>query len=206
MQDIAVTHTDAEVDAEGRTSESSTDSSPAVPRSVAVKPLALGLVVALLVIGLAVVTWQLRSTSDELSSIHSAEAGRAQAEQIALDYATGAAEMDFRDLPTWRTRLTQGTSSELSNRLTQASSSMEQIISPLQWTSTAQPISAKAVAGDGGVYSVDCFISVMTTNSQAPEGIMSTATYKLTIDSGDDWKITEISGIDSALAGDAAPR
>lgn len=131
MQDIAVTHTDAEVDAEGRTSESSTDSSPAVPRSVAVKPLALGLVVALLVIGLAVVTWQLRSTSDELSSIHSAEAGRAQAEQIALDYATGAAEMDFRDLPTWRTRLTQGTSSELSNRLTQASSSMEQIISPL---------------------------------------------------------------------------
>jgi Mce-associated membrane protein len=206
MQDIAVTHTDAEVDAEGRTSESSTDSSPAVPRSVAVKPLALGLVVALLVIGLAVVTWQLRSTSDELSSIHSAEAGRAQAEQIALDYATGAAEMDFRDLPTWRTRLTQGTSSELSNRLTQASSSMEQIISPLQWTSTAQPISAKAVAGDGGIYSVDCFISVMTTNSQAPEGIMSTATYKLTIDSGDDWKITEISGIDSALAGDAAPR
>lgn len=206
MQDIAVTHTDAEVDAEGRTSESSTDSSPAVPRSVAVKPLALGLVVALLVIGLAVVTWQLRSTSDELSSIHSAEAGRVQAEQIALDYATGAAEMDFRDLPTWRTRLTQGTSSELSNRLTQASSSMEQIISPLQWTSTAQPISAKAVAGDGGVYSVDCFISVMTTNSQAPEGIMSTATYKLTIDSGDDWKITEISGIDSALAGDAAPR
>jgi Mce-associated membrane protein len=206
MQDIAVTHTDAEVDAEGRTSESSTDSSPAVPRSVAVKPLALGLVVALLVIGLALVTWQLRSTSDELSSIHSAEAGRAQAEQIALDYATGAAEMDFRDLPTWRTRLTQGTSSELSNRLTQASSSMEQIISPLQWTSTAQPISAKAVAGDGGIYSVDCFISVMTTNSQAPEGIMSTATYKLTIDSGDDWKITEISGIDSALAGDAAPR
>ena len=206
MQDIAVTHTYAEVDAEGRTSESSTDSSPAVPRSVAVKPLALGLVVALLVIGLAVVTWQLRSTSDELSSIHSAEAGRAQAEQIALDYATGAAEMDFRDLPTWRTRLTQGTSSELSNRLTQASSSMEQIISPLQWTSTAQPISAKAVAGDGGIYSVDCFISVMTTNSQAPEGIMSTATYKLTIDSGDDWKITEISGIDSALAGDAAPR
>jgi Mce-associated membrane protein len=206
MQDIAVTHTYAEVDAEGRTSESSTDSSPAVPRSVAVKPLALGLVVALLVIGLAVVTWQLRSTSDELSSIHSAEAGRAQAEQIALDYATGAAEMDFRDLPTWRTRLTQGTSSELSNRLTQASSSMEQIISPLQWTSTAQPISAKAVAGDGGIYSVDCFISAMTTNSQAPEGIMSTATYKLTIDSGDDWKITEISGIDSALAGDAAPR
>ncbi|MDV6265956.1 hypothetical protein [Rhodococcus globerulus] len=206
MQDTAVTETAAEVDTDTRTSESPTDSGRAVPRTVALKPLVLGLVVAFLVIGLAAVTWQLRSKSDELSAIHSAEAGRAQAEQIALDYATGAAEMDFRDLPAWRARLTQGTSSELSNRLTQASSSMEQIISPLQWTSTAQPISAKAVAGDGGIYSVDCFVSVMTTNSQAPEGIMSTATYKLTIDSGDDWKITEISGIDSALSGDKAPR
>jgi Mce-associated membrane protein len=53
---------------------------------------------------------------------------------------------------------------------------------------------------------VDCFVSVLTKNSQAPDGLQSTATYKMTVDSGNEWKITEISGIDSALDGDTAPR
>ncbi|MEN0135992.1 MAG: hypothetical protein AAGC80_12630 [Rhodococcus sp. (in: high G+C Gram-positive bacteria)] len=175
-------------------------------RNVPLQSVVAGGLVAVLVVALAVLGWQLRSTTTELDQLHDAAASTQQAERIALDYATGAAEMDFRDLPAWRTRLTAGTSPELSNRLTQAATSMEQIIAPLQWTSTAQPISAKAEPGPDGTYSVDCFVSVLTKNSQAPDGLQSTATYKMTVDSGNDWKITEISGIDSALDGDKAPR
>ncbi|MFC9556143.1 hypothetical protein ACFTWF_35565 [Rhodococcus sp. NPDC056960] len=175
-------------------------------RKVPLRSVVIGGLVAVLVVALAVLGWQLRSTTHELDQLHDAAASTQQAERIALDYATGAAEMDFRDLSAWRTRLTAGTSPELSNRLTQAATSMEQIIAPLQWTSTAQPISAKAEPGPDGTYSVDCFVSVLTKNSQAPDGLQSTATYKMTVDSGNEWKITEISGIDSALDGDTAPR
>lgn len=160
--------------------------------------------IAALIAAMVAFGWQWRSTSDQLDQVQNEQAGRAQAEQVALEYATRAAEMDFRDLPTWRSGLVNGTSPELSSRLTQAASSMEQIIVPLQWVSTAQPISAKAEEVNG-VYSVDCFVSVLTKNSQAPEGLQSTATYKLTIDSHD-WTITEISGVDSALGADTAPK
>jgi Mce-associated membrane protein len=73
-------------------------------------------------------------------------------------------------------RLPSSTTRELRERLDQAATSMEQIIVPLQWTSTAEPITAKAVSGPDGTYTVDCFVSVRTTNAQAPEGIVSTAT------------------------------
>ena len=176
------------------------------PRNVPLRSVVIGGLIMILVVALALLGWQLRNTTNELGQLHDAAANQQEAERIALDYATGAAEMDFRDLPAWRTRLTAGTAPELSNRLSQAATSMEQIIAPLQWTSSAQPISAKAEPGTDGTYSVDCFVSVLTKNSQAPDGIQSTATYKMTIDRENEWKITEISGIGTALDGDEAPR
>jgi Mce-associated membrane protein len=151
--------------------------------------------------------WQLYEARHELSTMRADAGNREHAEQVALDYATAAAQMDFKDLGTWKDRLTAGTAPELRDRLTQAATSMEQIVVPLQWSSTAQPIAAKATPGENGVYTVDCFVSVFTSNAQAPEGIQSTATYKLSIDSTDDWVITEISGIGpEAGGGDPAPR
>ncbi|KDE11636.1 hypothetical protein Q3O43_21760 [Rhodococcus aetherivorans] len=164
-----------------------------------------GLVVALCA-AVALLGWQVSDKASELDRVRTEAAALERAEQAALEYATGAAEMDFRDLQTWRTRLTTGTSPELSERLTRAATSMEQIIVPLQWTSTAQPITAKAEAGPDGIYTVDCFVSVVTKNAQAPEGIQSTATYKLSMDSRDEWKITEISGVGSALGDGNTPR
>jgi Mce-associated membrane protein len=166
--------------------------------SIKLSTLAVGAVMVAMIAGLITLGWQLHDARSDLSQIRATTSDRERAEQIATDYATGAAQMDFRDLQGWRARLIQGTSPELSDRLTKAASSMEQIIAPLQWTSTATPITAVAQAGPDGTFSVDCFVSVMTKNSQAPDGISSTATYKLTIDSRNDWKITEISGIDAA--------
>ncbi|UYP18643.1 hypothetical protein OED52_18710 [Rhodococcus sp. Z13] len=149
----------------------------------------------LLVAALAVVGWQWNDARTERDALLADSAAREEAEQVALDYALGAAQMDFKDLGPWRSRLTAGTTPELAERLTKAATSMEQIIVPLQWASTAEPITAKAVSGPDGTFIVDCFVSVHTTNAQAPEGILSTATYRLAMNNRDGWTITEISGV-----------
>ncbi|WP_280343278.1 hypothetical protein [Nocardia neocaledoniensis] len=170
---------------------------------VQLRTLVVAAVIGCLVVAFGVVGWQLQSKSNELNDLYATSALHKQVEQVALDYSAGAAEMDFRDLPAWSARLTKGTTPELSNRLSRAAASMEQIITPLQWTSTARPIAAKIVSESNGVFSVSCFVSVLTKNSQAPDGIQSTATYHLSIDSRNNSAITEIGGIDSALPGTA---
>ncbi|WP_245718422.1 hypothetical protein [Nocardia miyunensis] len=174
--------------------------------SIQLKTVVVGALVLALAVAVAVLGWQLSDKSDQIAAGRAEQAGTAHAEQVALDYATAAAEMNFQDLASWRSRLTKGTSPELSNRLTQAAGSMEQIITPLQWVSTAKPVAAKVRSDNNGIYSVDCFVSVLTKNSQAPEGIQSTATYQLTLDSHDNWTITDIGGIGNALDGATAPK
>ncbi|WP_245649514.1 hypothetical protein [Nocardia shimofusensis] len=173
--------------------------------AVKVSTLLTGVLVLALAATIGVLGWQVHDKSGELSDMHATATDHAHAEQIALDYATAAAEMNFQDLGTWKAHLTRGTSPELSDRLTQAATSMEQIIVPLQWVSTAEPIAAKVQSEENGVYSVDCFVSILTKNSQAPEGIQSTATYRLGIDSSNNWTISDIGGFGAALGG-GAPR
>jgi Mce-associated membrane protein len=172
-------------------------------RSVSVRSLlvgggcALGVLAVVGVIG--TLGWQLSSTSSELDQIHQKAANDERAEQVSLNYATGAADMDFQNPEEWTTRLTAGTSPELTSRLQQAASSMQQLIVPLQWTSTASPIAATVESEENGIYEVTTFVNVVTKNLQAPDGIESTATYKMSIDSTNDWQITQISGIGSSL-------
>lgn len=172
-------------------------------RSVRVRSLVLGggcALGTLAVVGVVgTLGWQLSSTSDELNQIRQAAADNSRAEQVSLDYATGAADMDFQNPEEWTARLTAGTSPELTTRLQQAASSMQQLIIPLQWTSTASPIAATVQSEENGIYEVTTFVNVVTKNLQAPDGIESTATYKMSIDSTNDWQITQISGIGSSL-------
>lgn len=174
--------------------------------SVKLRTLVVCALAIVMVAALGLLSWQLHTKSGDLDREHSLAADKAHAEQVALDYATGAADMDFRDLTAWRGRLTEGTTPELSDRLTQAASSMEQIISPLQWVATSTPVTAKVSSESNGVYAVDCFVRVLTRNSQAPDGIQSTATYQLSIDSGNNWTISDIGGIDLAVTPTSTPR
>lgn len=119
----------------------------------------------------------------------------AHAEKLALDYAVNAAAMNFEDINAWKVKLVAGTNAELKEKLTQAATSIEQILVPLQWVSTAQPLMAKVRSGSGGTYVVDAFVSVMTKTVQAPEPLQSTATYSITLDSGKDWKISDVGAI-----------
>lgn len=117
------------------------------------------------------------------------------AEQIALDYAVNAATMNFQDLNKWKNQLVGGTTPTLNAKLTKAAGSMEQLLIPLQWASTAQPLAAKVRSGDNGVYVVDTFVSVLTKTTQAPDNLQSTATYSITIDSNQNWQISDVGGI-----------
>jgi Mce-associated membrane protein len=107
--------------------------------------------------------------------------------------------MDYQDFNTWKVKLVNGTSPELKDKLTKAADSMEQVLAPLQWKSTAKPLAAKVRSNAGGIYTVDSFVSVLTKTMQAPDGLQSTATYSITVDSNNDWQITDVGGIDSAL-------
>jgi hypothetical protein len=78
---------------------------------------------------------------------------------------------------------------------------MEQILVPLQWNSTAQPLVAKVRSSTGGVYVVDSFVSVLTKTAQGPEPLQSTATYSVTVDSSKGWQITDVGGIGAAMQG-----
>lgn len=190
---------------EGTSSATAGDGPKATQRrlqaSVSVRALLnVGLIVAL-VAGIGVMTWLYIGAKRELDEQAQAAADIKRAEQIALDYATNAAAMNFKDIPAWKDKLVAGTSPELKERLGAAADQMEQILVPLQWDSTARPLAAKVRSQVGGAYIVDAFVSVMTKTAQGPEPLQSTATYSVTIDRDKDWQITDVGGVGAAVEG-----
>jgi hypothetical protein len=121
------------------------------------------------------------------------------AEQIALDYAVSTATMNFQDLNTWKGKLVNGTTQSLNEKLTKAANSMQQILVPLEWNSTAQPLVAKVRSNTNGIYIVDTFVTVLTKTTQTPDNLQSTATYSITIDSSSNWQISDVGGINAIV-------
>jgi hypothetical protein len=156
-------------------------------------------VICLLTGAAGVLGWLYMGAQEKLDAQAREASNRQRAEEISADYAVNAADMDFQDFNAWKVKLVNGTSPELKDKLTKAADSMEQVLAPLQWKSTAKPLAAKVRSNAGGIYTVDSFVSVLTKTMQAPEGLQSTATYSITIDSNNDWQITDVGGIDSAL-------
>ncbi|WP_406813484.1 hypothetical protein [Mycobacterium sp. M23085] len=167
--------------------------------SVSLRDLILGAVILALVAGSVTLGWLYADARRQLDAQAAQTTDNAHAERIALDYAVNAATMDFKDLQGWKVKLVAGTSPELSKKLSDAGTSMEQVLVPLQWSSSAQPLVAKVRSATGGVYIVDSFVSVRTKTVQAPEALQSTATYSTTIDSNRNWLITDVGGIGSAM-------
>ena len=175
---------------------------PAVRRvSLSVRTLLTSLAIVVLAVALGVMTWLYLGERGTVQAQLSAADGRKHAEQVALDYAVQAAAMNFQDINTWKNHLTNGTSPELTDKLTKAAKSMEQLLIPLQWTSTAEPLTAKVRTETNGVYVVDTFVSVLTKTTQAPDNLQSTATYSITIDGKNNWLITDVGGIGAVAGG-----
>ncbi len=169
--------------------------------SISVRSLLIGAVIAALVVAVGVLAWLYVGEQRKLDAQARQSENTAHAEKVAFDYAANAAAMNFQDMNAWKVKLVAGTSPELKERLTKAADQMEQILVPLQWTSTARPLAAKVRSRNGSVYIVDSFVSVLTKTAQGPDPLQSTATYSITIDSSKDWQITDVGGIGAALEG-----
>lgn len=163
--------------------------------SLSVRGLALGAIITALVVALAAMSWMYVGADRDLDTQAQQARDSEHAEQVALDYAVRAAIMSYKDLAPWKRALVEGTTPELTKKLTDAANAMEQLLLPLQWTSTAKPIAARVRSHEKGVYIVDSFVSVRTKTVQAPDNLQSTATYAVTIDPANDWKITDVGGI-----------
>lgn len=167
--------------------------------SLSVRTLTVAALVLILA-GLAgTMTWLYFHERNIVQTQQADAADRAHAEQIAMDYAVNAAAMNYQDLNTWKGKLVNGTTPQLHDKLVKAANSMEQLLVPLQWTSTAKPLVARARAQGNGVYVVDTFVSVLTKTTQAPDNLQSTATYSVTIDSHNGWQITDVGGIGAVV-------
>lgn len=196
----------ADVDDTTETPEGDADLLRRVFRVLLRRSLIFSVLLVAAAVTIGVLAWSLHSSQRSeqqaraaLTSAQEAASARQRAEQIALDYSRGAAEMDFKDIPGWTKRLTTNTSPELTKKLKDAATSMEQIVVPLQWVSTPTPITSAVRSERDGIYVVNSFLSVMTKNVQAPNGVQSTATYTVTINAKDNWVITDVGGVDSAM-------
>lgn len=167
--------------------------------SVTLRTVIVTVVICLLTGAAGVLGWLYMGAQEKLDAQAREASNRQRAEEISADYAVNAADMDYQDFNTWKVKLVNGTSPELKDKLTKAADSMEQVLAPLQWKSTAKPLATKVRSNAGGIYTVDSFVSVLTKTMQAPDGLQSTATYSITVDSNNDWQITDVGGIDSAL-------
>jgi Mce-associated membrane protein len=175
------------------------DDKPARRLSITLRSLIVAVIITALVGAVGVLSWLYLGARHTLSFQTDHASNVTHAEQVALDYAVNAAEMNFGDLNGWKTKLVAGTSPELNAKLTKAAGDMEQILVPLQWASTAKPLAAKVRSDTGGIYIVDCFVSVFTKTAQSPDPLQSTATYSITLDQGKDWQITDVGGVGATL-------
>ncbi|WP_228813832.1 hypothetical protein [Nocardia otitidiscaviarum] len=123
------------------------------------------------------------------------------AEQVATDYAVGASTIDYQDFPAWMAKLGTGTTAELAAKFEATGPALEQLLTPLRWTSTATPIAARAESASDGVYRVAVFLDVTSASAQTPDGARTTVTYRVTVDRDADWRISDVSGMDGALPG-----
>lgn len=167
--------------------------------SVSVRALVLATLVATALAVAGIMTWLYVGAKTKLDAEARQTADNSHAEQVALDYAVDAAEINADDLNAWKKKLVKGTTPELTEKLNDAGMSMEQILVPLQWNSTAVPLVAKVRSNSGGIYVVDTFVGVETKTMQAPEGLQSTATYSITIDSNHEWQISDVGGIGAVV-------
>jgi Mce-associated membrane protein len=167
--------------------------------SISLRSVLKAAVIVALVGAVGVLAWLYVGAQRKLDEQTRRSENNAHAEKVALDYAVNAAAMNFQDLNAWKVKLIAGTSPELKEKLTQAAASMEQILVPLEWSSTARPLAAKVRSVTGGAYVVDSFVGVMTKTVQSPDPLQSTATYSVTIDSAKNWQITDVGGIGSVV-------
>jgi hypothetical protein len=135
------------------------------------------------------------NTRGELNDMKAADADRAKAEKVAIDYAVGAASFDYRDLGPWSGRLTTGVSPELKSKMEATVGAMNQLLQPLQWVSKGTGLDSVVNSQSGPVYKVTAYVNVDATNAQSTAGRSVVTVYNVTLNKDADWQITDVGGL-----------
>ncbi|MET9215139.1 MULTISPECIES: hypothetical protein [unclassified Nocardia] len=167
--------------------------------SLSLTTLVASVAIVALLVSTVVFAMLYRSADADLAAREAKSADDRHAEQVASNYAVGASTIDYRDTRAWLNRLKAGTTPELAAKFEATSPQLEQILLPLQWTSTATPLSAQVISEAGGIYKVNAYLTVTSTSAQTPAGAQTTVTYSLTLDRNAEWKITDVGGLQNAL-------
>ncbi|MEC3956730.1 hypothetical protein VMT65_27095 [Nocardia sp. CDC153] len=174
---------------------------PGVSKTVSVKLSTLvTAAAAVLLIGALVwvtVLWQ--SARGEVNDAAARAADDKHAEQVASDYALGAANLNYADFNAWTARLKANTTPALANKFDATSSKLQEILVPLKWTSSPTLLSSQVINRDNGVYKVNVYLNVNSTNAQNPDGVLTTVYYTVNVDPKSDWKVTDVGGVDLPL-------
>ncbi|MFE9320859.1 hypothetical protein ACIHDR_13520 [Nocardia sp. NPDC052278] len=120
------------------------------------------------------------------------DAEQRQAEQVAIDYAAGASTTDCQDFNAWIGRLEANTTADLAAKFGTTAPKMRDLVTPLRSTSTATPDAAMVMSNKAGVYLVNVYLTVSSTNVQTPGGGMTPVAYKVTVNKSAGWKITDV--------------
>ncbi|NKY60187.1 hypothetical protein [Nocardia flavorosea] len=167
--------------------------------SIQVSSLVRGALIAVLAVVAIVFAVLYFTARADLAERDERAADNRRAEQLATEYAVGAATVNFQDLDAWITALKKNTTPQLAGKFDETAPKLEQILVPLQWTSTASPITAKVMSDQEGTFKVNVFVNVTSTNAQNPDGTRTTVTYTVTLDENAGWQITDVGGVDGAL-------
>ncbi|MFF2549486.1 hypothetical protein ACFVUS_00750 [Nocardia sp. NPDC058058] len=184
---------------EKTTEPAATGARPARTIAVPLSTMITAAVLATLVIIAGVFAALWISARGDLSDNTATAAANEHAEQVATDYAVGAATIDYKDVNSWFAKLKANTTPVLANKFDATAPKLQEILVPLKWTSTASPIAAKVASNSGGIYKVNVFVNVNSTSAQSPDGGLTTVTYSVTIDTNSGWKISDVGGMDGAL-------
>lgn len=184
-----------------KTGKPSPSAEPAKNRTVSipVRTLAWCAAVVAPVVIAVVLAVQLASARGDIARRTAVAADDSHAEQVASDYAVGASTVNFADFDSWVARLKKNTAPALSNKFDATAPKLQDLLTPLKWTSTGSPIAAKVISEAAGVYKVNVFVNVSSTNAQNPDGAQTTVTYTVSVDRNAGWKISDVGGLDGAL-------
>ncbi|WP_406231314.1 hypothetical protein [Nocardia sp. NBC_01009] len=187
--------------ADAETTEVVASKTDAAPRSISLPVTTVAWAAATTALTILAVTLAgfLFAARGDLAERDRVAADNRHAEQIATDYAVGAATVNYAEFASWVGRLKQNTAPALANKFDATAPKLQELLTPLKWASTGSPITAKILSERDGVYRVTVFVTVSSTNAQNPAGAQTTVTYNITVDRGSDWKITDVGGLDGTL-------
>ncbi|WP_067574710.1 hypothetical protein [Nocardia acidivorans] len=174
---------------------------PEAPKTVSLKlsSLVTAAAAVLLIGALITVSVLWVNSRGQLSDRDAAEAAAQRAEQVATDYSVGASNINFSDLNSWTGRLKANTTPRLADKFDATAAKLQEILVPLKWTSSATPVTAKVMSHENGVYQVNVFLNVTSTNAQNPQGVQTTVTYNVAVDPANGWKVADVGGMNLAL-------